>query len=240
MVKTDHLQKELTMFDTSDFHPLPGRVPLHVGIIPDGGRRWAHAHQCTLGEVYSRTRELLYQHVERMLAYGVKDFSIYISSIQNFRREHREINAMLDAVGSSLEHEIDILSRQHELKVVVAGHRTVLPVEVVHAVNQAEEKTRGNRKGKLNLLLAYDPLEEIIQAFHRCSNYQRFYEDLWITKPVDLVIRTGGAQLLSNFMPLQCGYARLYCYDKLFNDFTTADLDEVLHHFSGLDRKFGT
>ena len=101
------------------------------------------------------------------------------------------------------------------------------------------ERTSGNRKGTLNLLLAYDPIEEIIQAFRTSTNHERFYEDLWVTKPVDLVIRTGGAKLLSNFLPLQCGYARLYCYDKLFNDFTTEDLDEVVHQFSMIERKFG-
>ncbi len=228
------------MFDSTDFHPLPGNIPFHVGIIPDGGRRWAMANKCSLGEVYTRTRQLMNQHVERLLDYGVKDFSIFISSIQNFRREYSEVSAMLEAVGSSLEQEIAVLSLQHELKIVVAGKRSMLPVSLIKVVADAEERTSGNRKGKLNLLLAYDPLEEISQAFRACANYDRFYEDLWVTKPVDLIIRTGGAKMLSNFLPLQSGYARLYCYDKLFNDFTAWDMDEVLSHFSSLDRKFGT
>lgn len=227
------------MVETFNFHPSPGSIPFHVGIIPDGGRRWALANNCSLIEGYTRTRNLMNLHVERMLAFGVTDFSIFVSSIQNFRREYKEVNAMLEAVGSSLEYEIARLSGQHELRVVVAGKRSMLPDSLVKVVNHAEERTRGNRRGRLNLLLAYDPLEEIIEAFRAGKNHERFYEDLWINKPVDLVIRTGGANLLSNFLPLQCGYARLYCFDKLFNDFTSEDLDEVLTHFSMLQRKFG-
>lgn len=227
------------MYETFDFHPSPGNIPFHVGIIPDGGRRWALANNCSLIEGYTRTRHLMNLHVERMLAFGVTDFSIFVSSIQNFRREYKEVNAMLEAVGSSLEYEIARLSGQHELRVVVAGKRSMLPASLVKVVNHAEERTRGNRRGRLNLLLAYDPLEEIIEAFRTGKNHERFYEDLWINKPVDLVIRTGGAILLSNFLPLQCGYARLYCFDKLFNDFTPEDLDGILNHFSMIERKFG-
>ncbi len=227
------------MDEIPNFHPMPGNNLLHVGIIPDGGRRWALENKCSLNEGYTRSRQLMNLHVERLLAYGVTDFSIFISSIQNFCRDYQEINAMLEAVSSSLENEIDKLSGQHGLRVVVAGKRSMLPVSLIKAVENAEERTRGNRKGTLNLLLAYDPIEEILHAFNSSANHERFYEDLWITKPVDLVIRTGGAILLSNFLPLQCGYARLYCYDKLFNDFTTEDLDEVVHQFSMIERKFG-
>ena len=78
-----------------------------------------------------------------------------------------------------------------------------------------------------------------MQAIANSHSYDRFYRFLQVTTPVDLIIRPGGTQLLSNFLPLQSGFARLFFSDKLFNDFTLEDLQCVLDDFAGLDRRFG-
>ena len=66
-----------------------------------------------------------------------------------------------------------------------------------------------------------------------------FITHLQITTPVDLVIRSGDAPLLSNFLPLQSAWARLYFTDKLFNDLTAEDVLQILRHFEKINRKFG-
>jgi undecaprenyl diphosphate synthase len=80
---------------------------------------------------------------------------------------------------------------------------------------------------------------EIIEAFNRSGTPELFYKHLAVSNPVDLIIRTGGANVMSGFLPLQSGFARLYFTDTLFNDFLAANLAEILGLFRNTIRKFG-
>ena len=226
--------------NTADYHPASGEIPMHVGIIPDGGRRWAKIHNCSLQEAYQRSRTVLRVLVDFLFNYGVKEISIYLSSIQNFRWDPSEIDASLGQIETSLNNELTEIASQNDLKVVIAGKLEILPASLQTAISEIEKNTCNNTKGRLNLLIAYDPLEEIIKAFNTFAGPETFHSRLWITSPVDLVIRSGGAQLLSNFLPLQSAYARLHFTDKLINDLLPDDLVEILRKFSIPERKFGT
>ncbi|MEI6456967.1 MAG: undecaprenyl diphosphate synthase family protein [bacterium] len=227
------------MEESSRFHPSPGKIPNHAGIIPDGGRRWASVHGCSLRESYLRTRSQLQSMVELLSGKGVKEISLYLSSIQNFRREEDEMAAGLELVESSLAHEIPELAGRRGLRVTVAGNREIIPASLLEKVNTIEQSTCDHKKGRLNLLLAYDPLDEIMQAMNKPGSSGRFWDHLSVTTPVDLIIRTGDAPLLSNFLPLQSGYARLFFFERLFNDLTPEDILGVLEQFSTIERKFG-
>jgi len=227
------------MKKTADFHPARGSVPYHVGIIPDGGRRWALAHGCTLEDAYNKTRSILEALVNLLLGKGVRVISIYLSSIQNFRREPADLAVFIKLIESAFSNEITDIANLNNLKIVIAGNREIIPSSLRSVVISMEKSTLQNSRGQLNLLLAYDPLEEIIHAFKESDNPESFYNHLQVNSPVDVVIRTGNAPLLSNFLPLQSGYARLFFFDKLFNDLTTEDLNKVLDNFAEIDRKFG-
>ncbi|MEI7499039.1 MAG: undecaprenyl diphosphate synthase family protein [Bacteroidota bacterium] len=227
------------MSTTSDFHPTPGSVPFHVGIIPDGGRRWALANGCTLENAYKHTRSLLEAFTSLLLENGVQMISIYLNSIQNFRRNPEVLSVNLGQIESGLKNEIKEIAERNNLRIVIAGNRKIIPESLLAAISKIEQSSLKNSNGQVNLLLAYDPLEEIIQACNASDNPNQFYKYLWVNTPVDLVIRTGKAPLLSNFLPLQSAYARLFFLDKLFNDLTTSDLKNVLNDFAKIERKFG-
>mgnify|MGYP001321865466 CR=1 FL=1 len=177
---------------------------------------------------------------ETLLRHGIAEISIYLSSIQNFRRTSDEMAANMEIIYAALTHEIKILAGQQDLKVIIAGNRALLPEKFTRAVETLERLTAGNARGRLNLLIAYDPILEISEAVSHAPSPNHFTDHLWITTPVDLILRTGGANLLSNFLPLQSGYARIHCFEQLFNDLTTRDLEQVLADFCRIDRKFGT
>lgn len=210
-----------------------------MGIIPDGGRRWASRHNCSLGEAYQKSRTFLFDMVALLSWKGVKEISIYLSSIQNFRREPSDLRASLDLIESSLNTDISDITTKFGLKLVVAGNYAILPPSLVSAIHSSAEKTKDNKNGRLNLLIAYDPFEELNHAIKKSPDPAVLYDHLWITAPLDLIIRTGGAPLLSNFLPLQSAWARLYFTDKLFNDLTVDDLLRILADFSKIERKFG-
>ncbi len=225
--------------NTADFHPAPGTIPRHIGIIPDGGRRWAKVHECSLQESYAIARNKLEDFVLFLVERGVIEISIYLSSIQNFRREADELDANLDIIETSMTKEIAALAQAKNLKVVVAGNRDIVPGSFRAEVGTLEQLTINNTGGRLNLLIAYDPIEEITQAIKAAKDPDQFLNHLWVTTPVDFIIRSGKAPLLSNFLPIQSGFARLYFFSKLFNDLGLEDITCALENFSVLDRKFG-
>lgn len=228
-----------TLINSAEFHPVPGSPPRHIGIIPDGGRRWAKAHDCSLQEAYGVARSKLQEFVSFILDRGVQEISIYLSSIQNFRREADELDANLDIVESSMAREIAMLAEHRNLKVVMAGNRDILPETFQHEVSKLEQKTKNNTSGRLNFLIAYDPIEEIVQAIKASEAPEKFFTKLWVTTPVDFIVRSGKAPVMSNFLPIQSGYARLYFFGKLFNDLTLEDIICALENFSTIERKYG-
>jgi len=225
--------------NTSTYHPAATAIPQHVGIIPDGGRRWALKNKKTLTESYAETRMRLLNWVDFLVKKEVREITIYLSSIQNFKRNPEELGANLEMVEKSLNEEIIKLSMAKQLRVVVSGQQQVLPGAMVEAIRKIEQLTVDYQRGRLNFLLAYDPLVEIINAIGESENPASFLNHLKITTPVDLIIRTGGAPVLSNFLPLQSAYARLIFSDILFNDFTINNIEMILENFSMTERKFG-
>ena len=225
--------------NTSGFHPAKNKVPRHVGLIPDGGRRWAKANNCSLAESYQKTKKLIREMVVFLIESGVFEISIYLSSIQNFRRSTDEIEAFNSVSTLAFKDDIFKLSFEKELKISVAGNRSVIPISYLAAIEFAESSTKHFTKGVINILVAYNPIDEIIEAISNSPQPNRFLHHLWVTTPIDLIIRSGGANLLSNFLPLQSGFARLIFYEKLFNDLTINDVKIVLNDFFNIERKYG-
>lgn len=227
------------MSTTDTFHPGKTRVPHHVGLIPDGGRRWAQANGCSLADSYNRTKQLIRDMVVFFIESGVFEISIYLSSIQNFRRSSIEVEAFNQVSTVAFQHDILKLAHEKHLRINVAGNRNAIPDDYLKAIETAELETNSNKQGQINILVAYNPVDEIIEAFSKSENPDEFLQHLWVTNPLDLIIRSGGANLLSNFLPLQSGYARLVFFDRLFNDLTIADLKLVFEEFFNIERKFG-
>jgi len=227
------------MSTTDTFHPENTKIPRHVGIIPDGGRRWALSKGCSLTDSYNKTKELIRDMVIFLTNSGVFEISIYLSSIQNFRRSTLEVEAFNQVSTVAFQHDILKLAHERKLRINVAGNRKTIPFDYLKAIEAAELETNSYKQGQINILAAYNPVDEILEAFSKSENPGEFLKHLWVTSPLDLIIRSGGANLLSNFLPLQSGYARLIFFDKLFNDLTITDLKQVLEGFFDIERKFG-
>ena len=96
----------------------------------------------------------------------------------------------------------------------------------------------------LALFVGYDPTMEILTAIEdtraRRENLNRFHEYLWGNRPVDLLIRTGGYQVLSGFLPLATSYSRLFFLRELFNDVPTAAFEAIVGQFLNVPRLYGS
>ncbi|OQX82122.1 MAG: hypothetical protein B6D64_01035 [Bacteroidetes bacterium 4484_276] len=224
---------------TTYFHPNKNSKMLHVGIIPDGGRRWAKVNNVPLAEAYSKTRDLLAEFTRYLFSAGVNELSIYLSSVQNFRRTATEIDSFTRVVSDALNNQIINLSKELNVKINIVGNSGSIPNDHLSPFLQTAKKAGPPPTGTINLCVAYNPVDELNNAFKLSGNKGNFLDFLWVKRPLDLIIRGGGANLTSNFLPLQSGFARLYFLDELFNDVKLSSIKEIMGNFTQLNRKFG-
>lgn len=222
-----------------NFHPQPIHQIQHIGIIPDGGRRWAIANAVSLSESYETTRKKLAGFVGKIIGLGISEISIYMSSRQNFKRQEYEIEAFTNQALLSLSTEVGIICNELGLKVSVAGKLSHQSAGFIKTVEDLINETSNHAHGRLNLCIEYDPFDEIQYALNQLNKGDELWNGLWIKQPLDIVIRSGNANLLSNFLPLQSAYARLYFSEKLFNDLTWPDIESFINDYQSLERKYG-
>jgi len=224
---------------SSNYHPHNNDVSLHVGLIPDGGRRWAKKHNISLSESYAVSRDLIVEIAKYLFSNSVAELSVYLSSVQNFRRTESEIDSFSTVTSNGISNEILKLATLLNLEVRIIGDDNSLSHKTISLLADHNKKLNVETARKINLCISYNPSEEIENAIKQREGDRSFVEYLWVKRPLDLIIRTGGANLLSNFLPLQSGFARLYFLDELFNDLSLSAVEAVIEGFNNLNRKFG-
>ena len=226
-------------------------TPKHVSIIMDGNGRWA-TKKClnrSMGHLEgSKTLEKIAIHAIDM---GVEILSVYAFSTDNFKRAQEEVDYLMNLFIKMFKTKFDKLLKKG-IKVVFSGRKNNLREDVIDAMNMIEEKTKDNDKGILNICINYGGQEEIIDGaiklasdinngldlknFKREDFYKYLYNDL---PPIDLLIRTGGEQRVSNFMLYQSSYSEFYFTNTLFPDFDKSEFNKALFIFDNRDRRFG-
>lgn len=231
---------EARVFRSSgDFHPRRDSNLYHVGIIPDGCRRWAKRNGVTIDEGYNEAMSVLIDIIECLYEESIPYVSLYLSSIQNFRRSKPEITAFCSAEESLCRYRIPSLAAKYGTRVTAVGCLDILPRTFQDALSILCQETEEYSRTRLYLCFAYDPFLELKEALSTTKDPADVYQSLGVPEPLDIIIRTGGANLLSNFLPLQSGFARLYFLDLLFNDLSRSEIMSVLEHARSLKRRYG-
>ncbi len=226
-------------------------VPKHVAIIMDGNGRWATNQGKKRSEGHlegSKTLEKLALHAIDM---GVEILSVYAFSTDNFKRDFEEVNYLMNLIVKYFNTKFEKINKKG-IKVVVSGRKSNLRTDVLKAIEDIEEKTKNNTKGILNICFNYGGQEEIIDGaiklakdinnglditnFKREDFYKYLYHDL---PPIDLLIRTGGEQRVSNFMLYQMSYSEFYFTNTYFPDFDKSEFNKALFMYENRDRRFG-
>lgn len=177
---------------------------------------------------------------------GIEHLSVFAFSSENWNRPREEVNALLNFFVAGLRQEAEPLLKAG-VRLHVVGDRSVFSEELLQAIEQAEKITRDATAMHLNVCINYGGRWDIAQAAHHVAaegleltveNIDRYMGMPW-AGPVDLMIRTGGEQRISNFILWQAAYAELWFTEKLWPEFSEDDLDEALKWFAGRERRFG-
>jgi undecaprenyl diphosphate synthase len=213
----------------------------HVALIADGARRWSRREKVPLRDSYRKMMDLLALDTHALFDAGAHVVTLYLLSKENLRRSSEELEAALAEEKRFIEVLVPQLCTKLELSVRIAGNPELLPGPWSSIVLPVQDKA-ADIKRKLNLCIAYSPEAELSFALKRIQendNTDSIIQHLWVDEPVDLLIRTGGARTLSNFIPLQCGYANLVFLDELFNDTSVETLLRIVREHVRHDFKYG-
>ena len=173
--------------------------------------------------------------------------TLYTFSTENWSRPESEINFLFDLIRKSLKKEIKSIIKQG-IKINIIGKKAGLPKDIKRTIKIIEKKTFHNKAITLNLALNYGSKEEIINACKSFSktkekeiNVNSFEKKLYTKDMPDpeILIRTGGAKRLSNFLLWQLAYTEIFFVDKLWPDFNEKDFNKILNKFNNIERKFG-
>ena len=215
---------------------------LHTAIIMDGNGRWANLRGLPRLAGHHAGAEALRSVVEAAPACGIATLTAYAFSSDNWKRPPEEVNALMALLASYLENETPRLLT-NSVRLSVIGRRDRLPPQLLNAITAAEQATSTGNRLHLQLAIDYSAREAILRAAAHATGQpvtqETFAELLGQTKPVDLLIRTGGEQRLSDFLLWECAYAELLFTKCMWPDFNAAELREAVTEFHRRDRRFG-
>lgn len=212
--------------------------PAHVGLIPDGLRRWADANGTTLTEAYLRGAEKVAEILGALQRNGVQTVSVYNLSRANLGRRADE----LDAVYAASIHFFTTVIPAHfdpaVCSVRLHGALDLLP-EAYRSAARALQTAMSGNSFRINILAAYDADDELRAAHLLAQRDGCDIKSAFEIGDVDMVIRTTPEPLLSGFLPLQSQYARLLFLPTPLNDLTVNQIDDLVADFRRLPQLRG-
>lgn len=225
------------------------KIPVHIGIILDGNRRWAKEHGRPTLEGHRQGLNNVKTIARQAFKKGVKIMTIFAFSTENWRRDKVEVAYLMKLFRIFIKREVTILSRDG-IKVRFFGRLADFDAGMRLAMKKAERETRGGSKGQLNVCLSYGGRDEIIRAVKKIIKSEKSASEVseeLIEKNLDsaglpdpdLIIRTSGEQRLSGFLPWQAVYSELYFAKKHWPAFGPHDLDIALRDYAKRQRRFG-
>jgi undecaprenyl diphosphate synthase len=188
--------------------------------------------------------------VETAPSLGIGTLTLYAFSADNWQRPPQEVNALM-RLFLLVRAEIDRLV-ENGVRLTVVGQRDGLPTTVRSAIEVAEEATAAGTALHLRLAVNYSARQAILRAACRIQpgtepSTATFAEllgevdhDVAPARDVDLLIRTGGEQRLSDFLLWECAYAELYFTQTMWPDYAEGDLRAAVQEYHRRERRFGT
>lgn len=224
---------------------------LHVAVIMDGNGRWAERRGLPRPAGHRAGAKAVRPLVEAASELGVGTLTLYAFSADNWRRPPREVAALMGLLRRFVVAEAAELARAG-VRLSFIGRRDRLAPAMVEAIAHAEAITAQGQRLHLRIAVDYSAREAILRAAGRLDEAPRrdlpAFQDLitrahgghGVASPdVDLLIRTGGEQRLSDFLLWECAYAELLFLDAAWPDFGPGDFAAALAEYGTRQRRFG-
>jgi undecaprenyl diphosphate synthase len=229
--------------------PFPGAPQrLHVAIISDGNGRWATARGLPRTAGHRAGAAAARRIIEAAPRLGIRTLTLFALSSANWQRPAAEVEGILGLLHEYLLAETACCVKEG-VRLSVLGRRDRMPAALQRAIAEAQRATARGTRLDLRLAVDYSGRESIFRAACRYYKATELSPDSFSqvlsevqhggSTEVDLLIRTGGEQRLSDFLLWECAYAELVFVERRWPDFGVADLEAALAEFSRRERTRG-
>lgn len=228
-------------------------IPNHVAIIMDGNRRWASARRLETLLGHDRGAKTLKMIAQNSVDAHINWLTVFAFSAENWTRPDYEVQGLMRLIIRFIKTQAqELLEANVRLRII--GRRDRFSDDLCVAMSDLEQQSSTNTGLNLTVALDYGGRQDISNAVTRIAEElesgmltaAEINDDLLksrmqtkILPPVDLLIRTGGEQRLSNFLLWDLSYAELFFSAKLWPDFSTTDFFAALDWFEQRQRRFG-
>ena len=211
---------------------------LHTAIIMDGNGRWAAARGLPRQEGHRAGARALRANIEAAPRCGISTLTLYAFSSDNWKRPRVEVEALMTLMRQALHDEARRCVR-HGIRLTAIGRRDRLPPSLCAVLERAERDTAAGRRLHVRLAIDYSSRDALVEAARPGAASREEIARRLGAPDVDLLIRTGGEQRLSDFLLWECAYAELIFSRRMWPDFDAADLDAAVRQFHARQRRFG-
>lgn len=229
-------------------------IPKHIAIIMDGNRRWAKAHGLPILAGHRKVADdILEPLIEYAAKQGVKYLTLWAFSTENWNRDTKEVEGIMHLFREVMKRS---WARLHDkgVRVHVIGDISKFSPDIQESLRGVMEQTKDNTTITVTFALNYGGRDEIVRAVNRwhangqwpmanaklnAEEFSQYLDTSGIPDP-ELVVRTGGEQRMSGFLPWQSVYSEWYFPTWYMPEFTFEKFDEVLEEYKQRQRRFGT
>lgn len=220
----------------------------HVAVIMDGNGRWANKRYRPRIWGHVRGASVVSDIIEEADDMGLKALTLYAFSTENWSRPVEEVSTLFRLLKKFLLKEKQrILANNVKFKVI--GEIQNLAADTIKLIHDLENETKNNSGLMLTFAFGYGSRTEITRAVNqfieqnpgRPITEEDLNRHMYRSEAgdVDLMIRTGGEQRISNFLLWQLAYAELYFTPTKWPDFTPLEFRKIIENVSFRERRFG-
>jgi undecaprenyl diphosphate synthase len=229
----------------------PHTLPQHIAIIMDGNGRWAQKRHMPRTVGHAKGAAGIRTLVEFCAKQGIPYLTLFAFSTENWKRPEDEVSTLMGLFVQYLEKEMGSLAAAG-VRLKIIGDISAFPPELQTRIQAAVQMTAHNQVITLTVAANYGGQWDIVQAV---KNWQQANPSSHVTQlsqealaqhlstadmpDVDLLIRTGGEQRISNFLLWQSAYAELYFSNALWPEFDEVEIGKALHWYDARERRFG-
>ena len=212
-------------------HATPAYSGIHVGVIMDGNGRWAAARGLPRTAGHRAGLRTARKIVEEATRAGVGTLTLYAFSADNWSRPTPEVSALMRLFGRALITESK-RCLTNGVRLTIVGRRDRIPQSLVRTIDEVEALTAHGRNLHLRVAVDYSSRDSIMRAAALAPAEP-------LNRDVDLLIRTGGEQRLSDVLLWECAYAEFFFTSRMWPDFSEPEFAQALNDFAGRERRFG-
>ena len=232
-------------------NPIDLKIPKHIAIIMDGNGRWAKERGLPRTDGHIEGQKALEATLRAAAELGIECLTVYAFSTENWNRPQEEVDTLMNLLIQAMASKAGELIEQC-VKLKVIGDLKRLPESVRAKLDETIEKTKQGTRITLCIALSYSGRDEIVRATNLAiskalnggtkelteSDFDSLL-DTQMLPELDLMIRTGREQRISNFLLWQVAYAELFFSDVYWPDFGKKALLEALIAYTERERRYG-